>query len=356
MGFPRSGDPAVFANSAAVVQAAFDEEIARQRQNSELVELADDHVLVLRVTAHHLPTVRPLDEVRDQITRRADARARARSSPKQAAQRVPRGVEQGGDPARARSRRRTNGTWIAPAWVERTDASVPTEYCRRGVRLAEARGGCGTARENRRARRTAATRCSCSSSVEAGPAGRRDAGRARSAAAPARGSIGARGAHELRRQRARRGHRPDSRRHSESRRSSERAPDAAAVRDAAPVAARVARSGLAVCASGCWAGKRHADDVEAGVDVDHLARDAGGEVGAQERRALPTSSIVTLRFSGEVAPTCAIISRMPLTPEAASVRIGPAEIALIRMPLAPRSTARNRTFASRLAFARPITL
>ena len=31
-GFPRTGDTAAFANSAAVVQAAFDEEVARQRQ------------------------------------------------------------------------------------------------------------------------------------------------------------------------------------------------------------------------------------------------------------------------------------------------------------------------------------
>ena len=72
--------------------------------------------------------------------------------------------------------------------------------------------------------------------------------------------------------------------------------------------------------------------------------------------ALPTSSIVTLRFSGDAAATCAIICRMPLMPDAASVRIGPAEIALILMPLAPRSAARNRTLASRLALASPMTL
>ena len=43
-------------------------------------------------------------------------------------------------------------------------------------------------------------------------------------------------------------------------------------------------------------------------------------------------------------------------PPADSVRIGPAEIALTRMPSGPRSAARYRTDASSAAFATPITL
>ena len=80
MGFPRSGDAGAFTNSAAVVQAAFAEEIVDSGRNSELVELAEDHVLVLRVAAHHVPTTKPLDEVREQIreelTRERAQRAR----------------------------------------------------------------------------------------------------------------------------------------------------------------------------------------------------------------------------------------------------------------------------------------
>ena len=85
MGFPRSGDPSAFANSAAVVQAAFAEEIVDSGRNSELVELAEDHVLVLRVAAHHVPTTKPLDEVREQI--REELRARARRELAEAAAR-----------------------------------------------------------------------------------------------------------------------------------------------------------------------------------------------------------------------------------------------------------------------------
>ena len=56
------------------------------------------------------------------------------------------------------------------------------------------------------------------------------------------------------------------------------------------------------------------------------------------------------------AATWVSILRKPLTPAAASGLIGPAEIAFTRMPCGPRSAARKRTFASRLALARPITL
>ena len=114
----------MFANSAAVVQAAFAEEIVDSGRNSELVELAEDHVLVLRVAAHHVPTTKPLEEVRDQI-REELVRERAQQLAEEAAQAFLTDIEQGGDPA-ARAAAH-GGTWNAPAWVARTDAAVPTE-------------------------------------------------------------------------------------------------------------------------------------------------------------------------------------------------------------------------------------
>ena len=45
----------------------------------------------------------------------------------------------------------------------------------------------------------------------------------------------------------------------------------------------------------------HADDVIAAVHVMHLAGDAAAEIGQQIQPAPPTSSIVTLRFSGELS-------------------------------------------------------
>jgi peptidyl-prolyl cis-trans isomerase D len=124
MGFPRSGDPNAFANSAAVVQAAFADAIVDSGRNSELVELADDHVLVLRVVSHHLPTVKPLDEVREQI-REDLTRERAQQLAEEAAQAFLAAIEQGGDPAERAAA--AGGTWMPPAWVMRTETSVPTE-------------------------------------------------------------------------------------------------------------------------------------------------------------------------------------------------------------------------------------
>jgi peptidyl-prolyl cis-trans isomerase D len=124
MGFPRSGDSNAFTNSAAVVQAAFADEIVDSGRNSELVELADDHVLVLRVAAHHASTVKPLDEVREQI-REELTLERAQQLAEEAAQGFLAALEQGGDPAELATAR--GGTWMAAAWVERTDSAVPTE-------------------------------------------------------------------------------------------------------------------------------------------------------------------------------------------------------------------------------------
>ena len=123
--FPRTGDPAVFSNSAPVVQAAFDEQNVDSGRNSSLIELGDDQVLVLRVTAHHVPMVKPLQEVHDQI-RDELKRARAQELAEQASQAFLTAIQApNADPAALAAQQ--NGSWTAPAWVERTSPNVPTE-------------------------------------------------------------------------------------------------------------------------------------------------------------------------------------------------------------------------------------
>jgi peptidyl-prolyl cis-trans isomerase D len=124
LGFARSGEGGTFDNNAAVVQAAFADEIVDSGRNSDLVELADDHVLVLRVTDHHLPETKPLDEVREQI-REELTRERATELAEQAAQAFLAELEAGGDPAELAMKH--GGVWNPAAWVTRTDANVPTE-------------------------------------------------------------------------------------------------------------------------------------------------------------------------------------------------------------------------------------
>jgi peptidyl-prolyl cis-trans isomerase D len=138
-GFPRTGDPEAFPNSAPVVQAAFDEQNVDSGRNSSLVELAEDHVLVLRVTAHNVPQTKPLAEVHDQI-RDELKRDRAEQLAEQAAQGFLKAIEApGADPAALAAR--GNGTWTAPASVERTNAAIPTEVLAAAFRLARPAAG-----------------------------------------------------------------------------------------------------------------------------------------------------------------------------------------------------------------------
>jgi len=135
MGFPRTGDPAVFPNSAPVVQAAFDEQNLDTGRNSSLVELGDDQVIVLRVTAHHVATTKPLADVHDQI-RDELKRDQAQQLAEQAASAFLVGLQgAGADPAKLAAQQ--NGTWTAPAPVERTNPSIPTEVLAAAFRLAK---------------------------------------------------------------------------------------------------------------------------------------------------------------------------------------------------------------------------
>lgn len=123
-GFPRNGDSSLFANSAPVVQAVFNLDTLESGTNSELIELADDHVVVLRVTAHELPAPQTLDavaeEIREELARRAAEGLVSEAADAFVAAVVP-GAE---DQAAAEEH---GGRWNAPIWAERASPEVPTE-------------------------------------------------------------------------------------------------------------------------------------------------------------------------------------------------------------------------------------
>ncbi len=50
-----------------ILSAAFSEEVLREGRNSELLELSDTRVMVLRVAEHRPASVRPLEEVRERV-------------------------------------------------------------------------------------------------------------------------------------------------------------------------------------------------------------------------------------------------------------------------------------------------
>ena len=146
--YPRSGDPNAFANNAPVVQAAFDEELVASGTNSRPIELADDRVLVLRVTAHYPPTPLPLESVTEQIRAElaravAVERARAAASALYAEVRTASAATEPTDAAEVGAASAATapllsrdlaalaathgGIWNAPRWVMRNDAAVPAE-------------------------------------------------------------------------------------------------------------------------------------------------------------------------------------------------------------------------------------
>ena len=66
-GLTRTGSVSPFGNSTLVTQTAFSAELLEQRENSSLVEIESDHVLVFRVIDHHSPAQQSLEVVQSSI-------------------------------------------------------------------------------------------------------------------------------------------------------------------------------------------------------------------------------------------------------------------------------------------------
>ncbi len=64
--FGRNGGTGIAAESA-VIEAAFSEEVLERDNSSDLLELANDRVVVIKKTDYQEAYIRPLEEVRDQI-------------------------------------------------------------------------------------------------------------------------------------------------------------------------------------------------------------------------------------------------------------------------------------------------
>ena len=66
-GLSRSGTSSPFPVADPAIQTAFSAEVLELGENSRLIEILDDHVAVLRVSAHHPPQEQPLEAVRAEI-------------------------------------------------------------------------------------------------------------------------------------------------------------------------------------------------------------------------------------------------------------------------------------------------
>jgi peptidyl-prolyl cis-trans isomerase D len=167
--FPRRGDFDVFPNSAPVVDAVFGFDPLEIGLNSDLLELSDEHVAVVRVVERYPPEQRPFEDVAEEIRetlRRERAQQLAAEAAAAFAAMLPEtltadflgvadrpddasaaGEDASGEPATsdddsaaetgtgdslasapvAQLAAEHGGTWQAPRWIQRADANVPTE-------------------------------------------------------------------------------------------------------------------------------------------------------------------------------------------------------------------------------------
>ena len=167
-GLTRTGASSPFPVADPVVQTAFSTEVLELGENSRVIEILDDHVAVLRVTAHNEPREQTLEAVRAEIeaelartaaealadTAAAEFLVRAASLPvvdsgdadaADGADSEDAATEQT-SPEEVASGQETEpeavpeaqselaalagelgGSWTEPAWLRRTDAGVPVE-------------------------------------------------------------------------------------------------------------------------------------------------------------------------------------------------------------------------------------
>ncbi len=106
-----------------VRRAAFDPEVLEGGNNSDPVELAPDHWVVLRVKEHRPAAPRPLEEVRQEVMERV-REERAREAAREAAEEALRRLREGEDPAQVAEE--LGGRWERPAEpMGRAAATVP---------------------------------------------------------------------------------------------------------------------------------------------------------------------------------------------------------------------------------------
>jgi peptidyl-prolyl cis-trans isomerase D len=127
----RAGNEGLFANPT-LVSLAFSEDVLEAGHNSEVVELADSHFVVLRVRSHHEPQVKPLESVRSdiiaQISEQQAREAATREAERAlAALRSGSGVEQFAVA--------NNYDWQVEIGAERNNGMLPPPVLRRAFEL-----------------------------------------------------------------------------------------------------------------------------------------------------------------------------------------------------------------------------
>jgi peptidyl-prolyl cis-trans isomerase D len=127
----RSQSEGLFANPS-LLEAAFSAEVLENGHNSDVIELAGNHFVVLRLRSHQRPEVRPLAEVSDAIA--ATIReSRAREAVKAEAEKLVRALRDGADIGELASV--GDFDWQVELGADRRNTNVPPVILNRAFQL-----------------------------------------------------------------------------------------------------------------------------------------------------------------------------------------------------------------------------
>ena len=65
--FDRTSDLEGLLSDPLIISKSFDPELITSVNNSDAIELSEDHIAVLRILGHKQPSIKPLDDVRDEV-------------------------------------------------------------------------------------------------------------------------------------------------------------------------------------------------------------------------------------------------------------------------------------------------
>lgn len=116
-----------------VRNAAFSDDVLVAGHNSEPIELAPDHIVVLRMKEHNPEAVRPLEEVRAEIVQRLRADG-AKKKAQEIGQTIVSRIEQGGDAGAIA--REFDLRWERPRFIQRVMPDIEREIVDQAYRLA----------------------------------------------------------------------------------------------------------------------------------------------------------------------------------------------------------------------------
>lgn len=132
--FSRVGGTEGIASKPAVIQAAFSELVLNEGKNSDPIELADDHIVILRLLEHKPATRKPLDSVRPQVVDAVLAQ-RASVQARQQGRTLLEALEQGNkNPQQAAEE--LGLAWDEARSIVRSDAAAPQEALQRIFQMA----------------------------------------------------------------------------------------------------------------------------------------------------------------------------------------------------------------------------